>query len=84
MPVLDIQPNFLDQAKDCAKLETVYSRYVPRTLIQALLCRDLVNKYIPDRVLHKDQCTLQDCIRLFNSVLKIFSVYTDIVLLEYA
>ena len=42
-----------------------------------------MNRYTPDRVLHKDQCTLQDCIRLFNSVLKIFSVYTDIVLSEH-
>ena len=42
-----------------------------------------MNRYIPDRVLHKDQCTLQDSIKLFNSVLKTFSMYTDTVLAEY-
>ena len=56
---------------------------VRKRTVSFILCRDLVNRYIPGRVLHKDQCTLKDCIRLFNSVLKIFSVYTDIVLSKY-
>ena len=42
-----------------------------------------MNRYIPDIVLHKDQCTLHDCIRLINIVLKIFAMSSDIVLSEY-
>ena len=44
---------------------------------------DLNNRYRLYSVIHIDQCTLQYCIRLFNSVLKIFSVYSDILLLKY-
>ena len=65
------------------RLFKIVNCVLKRTVIEVLLCRDLVNRYILGRVLHKDQRTLKDCIRLFNSVFKIFSVYTDILLSKY-
>ena len=43
----------------------------------------LVNRYRLESVLRVGQCTLQYRIMLFNSLLKIFPAYIDIVLSEY-
>ena len=46
------------------------------------ICIDLANRYRLDSLPCIDQCTLQYCIRIFNSILKIFqcSVIWDVVL----